>query len=322
MSEALSRSVDQPARPPVVATAESGAGTAGARAAEAATSRPDRLAAPSPETLARITASMLPPPVPGWRRAVGRIAHLWLLVAFLVVWELVSLYGQRINPQLEVMLPPPTAVISGAAELLHRGVLFTHVFDSLYRVLMAVGAATLLGVPLGLAMGWSPRFRAAVDPLLEFVRPIPPLAWIPLSILWFGIGDMQIVYIIFLAAFFPVVLNSMAGARDVDTYLLRAGLSLGASRGDVFRTVVLPAALPQIFTGMRIGLGIGWMALVAGELVAAPSGLGYMINNARTLFRSDYILLGMVLIGVLGLALDYAMRKLARLIMPWYRAAP
>ena len=109
--------------------------------------------------------------------------------------------------------------------------LFTHIFDSLKRVLMAVGTATLLGVPLGLAMGWSPRFRNVVDPLLEFIRPIPPLAWIPLSILWFGIGDVQIVYIIFLAAFFPVVLNSLAGARDVDPYLVRAGLSLGARRG-------------------------------------------------------------------------------------------
>ena len=148
-----------------------------------------------------------------------------------------------------------------------------------------------------------------VDPLLEFIRPIPPLAWIPLSILWFGIGDAQIVYIIFLAAFFPVVLNSMAGARDVDTYLVRAGLSLGARPRELFTTVVLPARCRNIFTGMRVGLGIGWMALVAGELVAAPSGLGYMINNARTLFRSDYILLGMVLIGVLGLLLDFLMRQ-------------
>ena len=142
------------------------------------------------------------------------------------------------------MMPPPTAVFSAAIDLFGRGVLFTHIFDSMYRVLLAVGAATVLGVPLGLAMGWSTRFRAVVDPLLEFIRPIPPLAWIPLSILWFGLGDAQIVYIIFLAAFFPVVLNSMAGARDVDTYLLRAGLSLGASRGELFRTVFLPAALP------------------------------------------------------------------------------
>ena len=256
---------------------------------------------------------------PRWRRVLARVWHLWLLLAFIAVWELASVYGRSINPQLDVMLPPPTAVFSAAADLLHRGVLFTHIFASLYRVLMAVGVASLIGVPLGLAMGWSKRFRLAVDPLLEFIRPIPPLAWIPLSILWFGIGDMQIVYIIFLAAFFPIVLNSMAGARDVDTFLMRAGLSLGANRRELFTTVVLPASLPQIFTGVRIGLGIGWMALVAGELVAAPSGLGYMINNARTLFRSDYILLGMVLIGALGLVLDYLMRQVARFAMPWYR---
>ena len=276
-------------------------------------------ATPTQQDVAAITAELVPRPVPRWRRVLSRVAHFWLLLAFLVVWELVSVFGQRINPQLDVMLPPPTAVFSAAVELLNRNVLFTHIFDSLYRVLLAVGAATLLGVPLGLAMGWSLRVRRAVDPLLEFVRPIPPLAWIPLSILWFGIGDMQIVYIIFLAAFFPVVLNAMAGARDVDAYLVRAGMSLGASRRELFRTVVLPAALPQIFTGIRIGLGIGWMALVAGELVAAPSGLGYMINNARTVFRSDYILLGMVLIGALGLVLDFAMRQLIRLSMPWYQ---
>jgi ABC-type nitrate/sulfonate/bicarbonate transport system permease component len=271
------------------------------------------------EALAALAASMVPPRPPAWRRALTRLTRLWLLLAFIAVWELVSIFGERINPQLDVMMPPPTAVISAAADLLARGVLFTHILASLSRVLLAVGAATLLGVPLGLAMGWSARFRFAVDPLLEFIRPIPPLAWIPLSILWFGIGDMQIVYIIFLAAFFPIVLNSLAGARDVDPYLVRAGLSLGARPRELFLTVVLPAALPHIFTGMRVGLGIGWMALVAGELVAAPSGLGYLINNARTLFRSDYILLGMVLIGALGLLLDYLMRQAARLAMPWHK---
>jgi ABC-type nitrate/sulfonate/bicarbonate transport system permease component len=304
---------------------------ASAREAELADARrqtslraPDRVpgerpAARAPDALARLAASMVPPPPPTWRRALERVSRLWLLVAFVVVWELASLLGQRVNPQLDVMLPPPTAVISAATDLMQRGVLLTHILASLKRVLMAVGSATLLGVPLGLAMGWSRGFRFAVDPLLEFIRPIPPLAWIPLSILWFGIGDVQIVYIIFLAAFFPIVLNSLAGARDVDTYLVRAGLSLGAGPRELFVTVVLPAALPHIFTGMRVGLGIGWMALVAGELVAAPSGLGYMINNARTLFRSDYILLGMVLIGALGLALDYVMRQAARFAMPWHR---
>ncbi len=232
------------------------------------------------ESLAQITASMAPPSPPAWRRALAQLLHLWLLVLFVVVWELASVLGERLNPQLSIMLPPPTAVFSAAQDLIGRGVLLTHIADSLRRV---------------------------------------PLAWIPLSILWFGIGDTQNEYIIFLAAFFPIVLNSMAGARDVDTYLVRAGLSLGARRRDLFLTVVLPASLPNIFTGLRVGLGIGWMALVAGELVAAPTGLGYMINNARTLFRSDYILLGMVLIGLLGLVLDFLMRQVARLTMPWYQ---
>jgi ABC-type nitrate/sulfonate/bicarbonate transport system permease component len=297
-------------RPPSGVRAEQGFEEAAGAAVDAPVrATAERRARLAPDALARLAASMVPPQPPAWRRALVRISRLWLLVAFVVVWELVSIFGQRINPQLDVMMPPPTAVISAASDLMARGVLFTHIFDSLYRVLLAVGAATALGVPLGLAMGWSPRFRFVVDPLLEFIRPIPPLAWIPLSILWFGIGDVQIVYIIFLAAFFPIV----------DPYLVRAGLSLGAGPRELFLTVVLPAALPHIFTGMRVGLGIGWMALVAGELVAAPSGLGYMINNARTLFRSDYILLGMVLIGILGLVLDYLMRQAARLAMPWHK---
>ncbi len=275
--------------------------------------------AAAPRAAATAAEAMMPPRPPAWRRALGRLARLWLLALFVVAWQLGSTLGVRVNPQLDVMMPPPTAVVSAGHDLLLRGVLLTHIADSLRRVVVAVGVAALSGVPLGLAMGWSAGFRAAVDPLLEFIRPIPPLAWIPLSILWFGIGDTQNEYIIFLAAFFPIVLNAMAGARDVDVHLVRAGLSLGARRRDLFLTVVLPGSLPNIFTGLRIGLGIGWMALVAGELVAAPTGLGYMINNARTLFRSDYILLGMVLIGVLGLLLDHGMRQLARLAMPWYR---
>jgi ABC-type nitrate/sulfonate/bicarbonate transport system permease component len=266
-----------------------------------------------------LAASMVPPPRPRWMRIAGELSRLWLLLALIIVWELASRFGQSINPQLDVMLPPPTAVFSAAQDLWARGVLITHIVDSLRRVLIAVGTAALLGIPLGLAMGWFEKFRAVVDPVIEFIRPIPPLAWIPLSILWFGIGDTQIEYIIFLAAFFPVVLNSRAGARDIDTYLVRAGLSLGATPRDLFFTVILPGALPNIFTGLRVALGIGWMALVAGELVAAPSGLGYLINNARTLFRSDYILLGMVLIGALGLILDYMMRQLIRVLMPWHK---
>jgi ABC-type nitrate/sulfonate/bicarbonate transport system permease component len=316
MSEAGNRVLPQRARSvrASVDASDAAAAPAAIVASGAAHERPA-----DADAMNRLAVSMVPPPPPAWRRLLAQVQHFWLLAAFIVVWQVISVFGLRFNPQLDVMLPPPTAVFSAAVDLMHRGVLATHVLDSLKRVLLAVGTASLIGIPLGLAMGWFPRFRGAVDPLLEFIRPIPPLAWIPLSILWFGIGDTQIVYIIFLAAFFPIVLNSMAGARDIDTYLVRAGLSLGARPGELFATVVLPGAMPNIFTGVRIGLGIGWMALVAGELVAAPTGLGYMINNARTLFRSDYILLGMVLIGVLGLLLDFVMRKLALWIMPWHR---
>src|SRR5215813_3291978 len=271
----------------------------------------------APEAL--LAAAMVPPRRTRWKRAFAKISRYWLLAAFIIVWELVSTFGQSVNPQLDVMLPPPTALFSAAQDLWARGVLIMHIVDSLRRVLVAVGVAAALGVPLGLAMGWFEGFHRVVDPVIEFIRPIPPLAWIPLSILWFGIGDAQIEYIIFLSAFFPIVLNSMAGARDTDRYLVRAGLSLGARPHDLVFTVLLPGAMPNIFTGLRIGLGIGWMALVAGELVAAPSGLGYLINNARTIFRSDYILLGMVLIGVLGLTLDRLMRHLMRIVMPWHR---
>ncbi|MGH9354047.1 MAG: ABC transporter permease [Terriglobia bacterium] len=252
------------------------------------------------------------------QRLLFQIGHLWPLAVFFVVWEVVSIEGQRIDPQFNIILPPPTSVISAARDLVARGELLPNVVASLRRVLVAVGVASALGIPLGLSMGRFPAFKGAIDPLLEFIRPIPPLAWIPLSILWFGTGDTQIEYIIFLAAFFPIVLNAMAGAHDVDAYLIRAGLSLGARGWALFYTVILPGSLPSVMTGVRIGLGIGWMALVAGELVAAHSGLGYMINNAQLVFRSDVILLGMVLIGLLGLVLDYGIRMLSLIVIPWH----
>lgn len=286
----------------------------GARAHAAASPDPAQQ-----ERVNQLISSLTPPPRPAWRIALGQLGHFWLLGAFIVLWQVASIAGTAFNPQWSNMLPGPLAVFTAAQDLLSRGQLGVHVISSLRRVLIAVASAAALGIPLGLTMGWWASFRRSVTPLLEFIRPIPPLAWIPLSILWFGIGDTQNQFIIFLAAFFPIVINTMAGARDVDIYLVRAGLSLGASQRDLFRTVVLPASLPSIFVGLRVGLGIGWMALVAGELVAAPSGLGFLINNARTLFRSDYILLGMVLIGVLGLVLDFLVRRAARFAMPWYR---
>jgi ABC-type nitrate/sulfonate/bicarbonate transport system permease component len=249
------------------------------------------------------------------RKIALRIGKFWLLALFLIVWQLIS----GANSSLQLLLPPPSAVLMAGWELLQNGVLLQDIGVSLTRVFTAVGIAALIGIPLGAAMGGLPAFRWSFDPLLEFIRPIPPLAWIPLAILWFGISEKEIDFIIFLAAFFPIVLNSAAGFRDVDMLLVRAARSLGANPFVVFWTVYVPAALSHIITGIRTGMGIGWMALVAGELVGATSGLGFLISQGRMVFRSDYILLGMVTIGILGLALDGLIRGVSTALMPWKR---
>ncbi len=235
------------------------------------------------------------------------------LLLFFLAWE----FASRHFESLQNLLPPPTEVLRGGMELFRRGALESDVLVSLKRVGVAVGFALLIGIPLGAALGASKGFAWFTEPIVNFFRPIPPLAWIPLSILWLGIGDAQNEFIIFLGAFFPILLNTMEGVREVDRQLLRAAKTLGAGRMAIALTVVLPAALPSMFVGLRIGTGIAWMALVAGELVAATSGLGFLISQGRLLFRSDYIIVGMVLIGLIGLALDALIRLLQFIVMPW-----
>lgn len=245
--------------------------------------------------------------------AVRRLVSLAPLALFFLLWEIYC----RTHPEMQVLLPAPTEVIAGAWQLLANGSLQRDIAASLKRVLLAMAAASAVGFPLGIALGISRTFQWLVEPVVSFFRPIPPLAWIPLSIIWFGIDDAQNVFIIFLGAFFPIVLNTMQGVRDVDPQLLRAARTLGAGRLVLIFTVVLPAALPAMFVGLRIGLGIAWMALVAGELVAATSGLGFLISQGRQLFRTDYIVVGMVAIGFIGLVLDAGIKSLGHFVMRW-----
>jgi len=170
-------------------------------------------------------------------------------------------------------------------------------------------------------MSWWPAVEEQLDPLMEILRPIPPLAWIPLSILWFGIGDTQNQFIIFLAVFFPILLNTISGVKSIEPNLIRAARCLGAKQWNILWRVILRAALPQIVTGIRIGLGVGWMALVAAELVGATSGLGFLINDARTVLRTDYVIVGMITIGIVGLLIDWSIRSLARMLLPWSRSS-
>lgn len=245
-----------------------------------------------------------------------RLRVLGLFAVLLLAWQLVSMFV--LDKTTAILLPAPTEVVKAFWQLLASGDLLIHMRDSLRREAVAFLWASS-AVPLGVAMGWSRAVNEQVDPLVEVLRPVPPLAWIPLSILWFGIGDVQNQFIIFLGMFFPILLNTVSGVKNIEPNLVRAARCLGASEPRVLRRVVLRAALPQIITGIRIGLGVGWMALVAAELVGANSGLGFLINDARTLLRTDIVIVGMITIGVVGLAIDRTIRFIGRRSMPWSR---
>lgn len=256
----------------------------------------------------------LPPPPGAWPRLLRRLSRLSAPLMLLAIWQAVSTWW--LDDTTRALLPPPTAVARAAWELTGSGELLHHLQDSLQREFIAFAWA-LSAIPLGIAMGWWKPVHDQLDPLVEMLRPIPPLAWIPLSILWFGVGDTQNQFIIFLGVFFPILLNTLAGVRSVEPNLVRAARCLGSGEASVLTRVVLRAALPQIVTGIRVGLGFGWMALVAAELVGANSGLGFLINDARTLLRTDIVIVGMITIGIVGLLLDLMIRELARRALPW-----
>ncbi len=262
-------------------------------------------------------AVQLPPPPGLGARLLARLGRLAVPLLFLLAWQFIS--TRVLDETTRVLLPPPTAVALAFWDLMASGELWKHLRDSLRREFTAFLWA-LIAIPLGVAMGWWKRVHDQLDPLVEMLRPIPPLAWIPLSILWFGIGDTQNQFIILLGIFFPILLNTITGVKSVEPNLVRAARCMGAGEAAVLRRVVLLAALPQIVTGIRIGLGVGWMALVAAEPVGANSGLGFLINDARTLLRTDIVIVGMITIGLVGLALDQLIRALSGRLLPWSRA--
>ncbi len=199
-----------------------------------------------------------------------------------------------------------------------RRSLWAHVGASLLRIACGFAAAAAAGTALGLLMGWSRVARYLLRPLVEMLRPIPPFAWVVLAILWFRIGNAPAVFIVFLGAFFPVLLNVVSGVESFDRELGEAAVTLGASRPQVLFRVVFPHALPQFFTGLRVGLGVAWMSLIAAEMVGVgTTGLGLMIESSKTMWRLDYAVAGMVVIGAVGLALDFAMRRLEARFLRW-----
>jgi len=251
-----------------------------------------------------------------------RFAGIAVIMVLLAVWEVLARWIiPAANPSLGVLIPPPSEVLMSGVAMARSGELLTHVFDSSKRVLIAWSLVVLTAVPLGIAMGWSMKFNRYINPLIELLRPIPPLAWIPISILWFGIGMTQNLFIIMVGVFFPILLNTIHGVRGIDPVLIRAARNLGATQRKLLSRVVLMAALPSIFNGLRVGLGVAWMVLVAAELVAATSGLGYMIQDARNFLRTDIIFMGMFMIGFMGILMDFVLRLVGRQALSWHHGS-
>ncbi|ENC6659013.1 taurine ABC transporter permease TauC [Aeromonas hydrophila] len=244
---------------------------------------------------------------------------LLTLCALLALWWLVARLG-LISP---LFLPPPTQVLQQFATLagpqgFMDATLWQHLAASLQRILIALAAATLCGVTVGLAMGLSPTLRGMLDPLIELYRPVPPLAYLPLMVIWFGIGETSKVLLIYLAIFAPVAMATLAGVQGAKQVRLRAARALGANRWQVLWYVIVPGALPDILTGLRIGLGVGWSTLVAAELIAATRGVGFMVQAAGEFLATDVVLAGILVIALIAFTLELGLRALQRRLTPWH----
>ena len=243
-----------------------------------------------------------------------RIVPPVLVIALLIaIWWLIVARTQS------AIFPTPWQVVTGAWDLVQDGTLAQHIGASVFRVAVGFGLAFLIGVPLGLWMGWVSGAFYTLNPLFQMLRPISPIAWIPVAILWFGVGNQSPIFLIFISSVFPMMVQTTVGVRTIDRRYLRAAANFGVPRSVLFRQVVIPAVLPEIIVGMRIGIGVAWLVVVAAEMVALNSGLGYLIMDSRNAGnRYDLVIASMIIIGVIGLLLDLATRLLERMkIVKW-----
>ena len=247
------------------------------------------------------------------------IAARRMLPALAVIALIVGLWWGVVVLTHSVVFPTPWQVVTGTVELVRDGTLWQHIGASLFRVGTGFGLAVLVAVPLGLWMGWVSGAYVTLNPLFQMLRPISPIAWIPIAILWFGVGDLSPIFLIFISSVFPMVVQTTAGVHTIEKRYLRAAANFGVSRQTLFRQVVIPAVLPQIIVGMRIGLGVAWLVVVAAEMIALRSGLGYLIIDSRNAGnRYDLVVAGMIIIGLIGLLLDGLMRLLEGLkVVRW-----
>jgi taurine transport system permease protein len=253
--------------------------------------------------------------VPGQGETV--LLSVATIAALIFVWWAVTALG-LVKP---LFVPSPQSIIAKFLDVMANGFtgtpLWEHVWISTARVFGAFLLACVIGIPLGLAMGMSPLIRGIFDPPIEFYRPIPPLAYLPLMIIWFGIGETSKVLLIFLSVFAPVALGARAGVRSAAIEQIHAAYSFGASRWQVLRHIILPAAMPEILTAMRIGIGFGWTTLVAAEMVAATKGIGYMVLSASQFLQTPTVIMGIIIIAAIAYAFDMLMRFVERRLVPW-----
>ncbi|MGH9784494.1 MAG: ABC transporter permease [Terriglobia bacterium] len=240
--------------------------------------------------------------------------YSWLSPAiFGLIW--VAGWEIAVRRQDVRIIPGPWEVLEGIAELGRKGLLTKYIVASLFRVTWGYLLAITAAIPLGLILGWRRRAEMTLNPVIQILRPISPLAWIPLAILWFGVGDVSAIFLIFLAAFLPLTVSTMNAVRNIPAICIQAGRNFGLSQRQLAWRVLFPAILPQLIVGLRLALGIAWLVVVAAEMIAVNSGLGFLIIDSRNAGnRYDLVVAGMVLIGFIGLLLDTGMRSLERIL--------
>ena len=233
---------------------------------------------------------------------LGIIAFL----AILVIWDVLSRFsGWSVN-----IFPDPVTVVFGLGELIKNGTLFCHTVASLYRVTAGFYLAVIFGIPIGILLGRFQYFQALINPLVQFLKPISPLAWIPMAMLWFGIGDKPAIFLIFLSSFFPLVVSTTIAVMNINPIYFQVAANFNFTRWEIISKLIIPAIVPEVVTALRLSVTIAWLVVVAAEMIAVKSGLGYLILDSRNALRMDYVMDGMIVIGLIGLLLDNIVKRL------------
>jgi len=249
-------------------------------------------------------------------KKLGRFfKRVFIIILFLLLWEISAKFG-LLNAQI---LSSPSEIAINLFQSLFAGNLLIDVVESVKRVLVGFSFGSLIGILFALILGLNRRSQEYFGFIIEILRPIPPIAWIPIAILWFGVGDAPAYFLVGLGAFFPAFTNTIKAIKKIELNYVYQALSLGATKFIIFKKILIPLVLPDLMTGLRVGLGVGWIIVITAEMVGAQSGLGYMIQLNRIMLQTPNVIAGMVVIGIIGLSLSLLINFIENLIIPWQR---